>query len=80
MNLQCRKQWWKLRVPPPGGLLVCGTTISSRTALTGLLGDVLAHHPDCQAHVVHVDCQSIETETLSSAEEELEKHVQPQPM
>ena len=71
----CRKAWWKLRAPKPGGLLVCGPAGSGKSALTGALGALLAGHPDCQAHFVQVNCQEIETDTLNNALEQLEAKV-----
>lgn len=72
---QCRKLWWKLQAPAPGGLLVCGPEGSGKSALVALMGQILANHPVCETHVIHIDCRGIETETLSSAKEELEKQV-----
>ena len=74
-RLWCRKLWWKLQAPPPGGLIICGPTGSTRSGLATLLGQVLASHTDCRTHVVHVDCQSIEIDTLSSAKEQLQEQV-----
>lgn len=73
--LVCRQAWWQLRAPAPGGLLICGPTGSGTTELAKLLGDVLTQHPDCLAHVVHVDCASVDQDTLHSAQHTLSAKV-----
>ena len=70
-----RKGWWKLGVPSPGGVLICSPTASSRSGLAALLGEVLAQHEQCLTHIVHIDCQDIETDTLSSALNQLGEQV-----
>lgn len=72
-----RQAWWKLRAPAPGGLLICGPSGSGKSALTAMLSHVLESHPQCRVHVVHIDCQAVETNTLATAKDHLEAQVIP---
>jgi hypothetical protein len=40
-----------------------------------MMSHILESHPECQAHVVHIDCQAVETDTLSTAKDQLETQV-----
>ena len=58
-------------VRSPGGLLICGPARSGKSALAALLGRLLAGHPDCQAHIIHISCRDVETDTLAHARDQL---------
>ncbi|KAK9829370.1 hypothetical protein WJX72_005440 [[Myrmecia] bisecta] len=60
----------------PGGLLICGTSGSGKTGLARLLAGQLEAHPACLAHVVHVDCGSLATESADAIKRQLSPLVQ----
>ncbi|KAK9802910.1 hypothetical protein WJX73_005371 [Symbiochloris irregularis] len=56
---QARCAWRRMRIPVPGGLLLCSQQAGSRTALADLLASRLSAHPDCRAHIVRLDCSAL---------------------